>query len=488
MIEKTSTPLIRIIFKNTLFSTFGSLALKFINFIFNVYVIRRLGDDRYGQYATVLAFVGLFQIFAEFGMTQYVLREVARDHTKTQSLFWDLVAVRFLLAIFSIIGITIGATFMEYSPVLVLGVFMYTCMFLLSAIQSPLEALQTAYERFDIVSLMSISGQMVYVFFGAIFLFSGKSFLWLIVAGFIGLVPPITIGIWATLKNKILRLHPVFSPRSWGRLILAGLPFGISSLTLSITFSADTVILSKFYPSEVVGWYRVAYDLVFTLLFFTRGFKEAITPTLARVHATDPGEIERWYHRAVRVFTLISLPMVVGGMVLAQEIILFLYKAEYLPSAKAFQILAWDIPFVLYAAFCGNITTIIRQEKRAARIFTFNAVFNILANLIIIPRFGYLGASAVTVLTDMISATQFYLFLRKDLHIPNFLFLIIRTLLAAALMGLVVWLVPLDNLFLSAGLGVIIYFLLVFLFRIPDQFERGLIKKGLHRIREVRAS
>jgi O-antigen/teichoic acid export membrane protein len=180
--------------------------------------------------------------------------------------------------------------------------------------------------------------------------------------------------------------------------------------------------------------------------------------------------------------------MVVGGVVLAEQLILFLYKEEYLPSARAFQILAWDIPFVLYASFGGNITTIIKQEKRAARIFTFNAVFNIIANLIIIPRYGYLGASVVTVLTDMISATQFYIFLRKDFHIPNFLSLIIRTILAAGLMGLAVWLVPINNLFLSAGFGVIIYFSLVFLFRIPDPFEKGLIKKGLLRLREIRAS
>jgi O-antigen/teichoic acid export membrane protein len=488
MTDKTNSPLIKIVFKNTLFSTFGSLTLKFINFIFSVYVIRRLGDDRYGQYATILAFVSLFQIFAEFGMTQYVLREVARDHSKAQSLFWDLVAVRFFLAILSIIVLTVAASFMDYSPILILGVFMYTCMYLLSSIQSPLEALLTAYERFDIVSLMSIAGQIVYVIFGTIFLLSGESFLWLIIAGFIGLLPPITIGIWATLKNKILRLHPEFSPRSWIHLVKAGLPFGISSLTLSITFSADTVILSKNFPPEMVGWYRVAYDLVFTLLFFSRGFKDAIIPSLSRIHAIDANEIGRWYHRAVRVFTLISLPMVVGGMVLAQEIILFLYKEEYLPSVNAFQILAWDMPFVLYASFCGNVTTIIRQERRAARIFTFNAAFNILANLLIIPRFGYIGASVVTVLTDLISATQFYLFLRKDLYIPNFLSLIIRTMIAATVMGLVVWLVPLNNLFLSAGMGVLIYFLLVLLLRIPDQFERGLIKKGFQRIKEVRSS
>ena len=31
-------------------------------------VIRQLGDDRYGQYSVVLAFVGIYQIFAELGV------------------------------------------------------------------------------------------------------------------------------------------------------------------------------------------------------------------------------------------------------------------------------------------------------------------------------------------------------------------------------------------------------------------------------------
>lgn len=67
----------RIVAKNALVITLGSLALKAINFIYNVAVIRQLGDDRFGQLSTVTAFVGLFSIFAELGVSQYVMREIA---------------------------------------------------------------------------------------------------------------------------------------------------------------------------------------------------------------------------------------------------------------------------------------------------------------------------------------------------------------------------------------------------------------------------
>jgi O-antigen/teichoic acid export membrane protein len=484
--ERLNTPLSKIIFKNAILSTIGSIALKVVYFLYNVYVVRKLGDDRFGQYSTILSFVTLFQIFAEFGMTQYVMREVARDHSKTQVMFWNLIFARLLLSFLSVIGITTAAYFMDYPPMLLFGIFLYTWMFALASIHSPLETILTAYERFDIVTIMSVVGQSVYVLFGALFLFSGKNFLWLIVAGFIGLIPPITIGLWAVLKNKLLTLRPNFSPKSWFLLMRAGLPFGISSLTMSITYSIDTVILSKFYAAEVIGWYRVAFDLVSTLLFFTGGFHKAIVPSLSRVFASEPEEIGRWYHRAVRIFILISLPLAFGGMVLAKSLIIFLYTDVFLPSVNAFQIIVWDIPLILYASFCGNIAIITRQEKKAARIYTLNAIFNIVCNLIFIPKFGYLAAAVIAVTTDFISAAQFYFLLRGQFNFPNLPSLLIRTIVAAGIMGFVVWIFPIKNIFLSIGIGGAFYFILLFILRIPDQFEKGLIQSALRKVKLIK--
>ncbi|HHX64515.1 MAG TPA: oligosaccharide flippase family protein, partial [Chloroflexi bacterium] len=66
----------RIILKNAISLTMAEIAIKVLTFAFNVYVVRRLGDDRFGQYSIVLAFTGLFSILLELGMTQYVMREI----------------------------------------------------------------------------------------------------------------------------------------------------------------------------------------------------------------------------------------------------------------------------------------------------------------------------------------------------------------------------------------------------------------------------
>jgi O-antigen/teichoic acid export membrane protein len=471
----------RIIIKNTAFITLGSVVLKALTFLFSVYVVRQLGDDRFGQYSIVLAFVGLFQIFFELGMSQYVMREIAQDRSKTQPLFWNLVALRFLLAILGIMGITLGAVVVGYAPDLVLGIFIHTCGFLLSAFLAPLTTVLTANERLDYATGLNILGQLIFVLFGAIFLLSGWGFISLIVASLIGIPLQIGLAIWAIRHHHMATLSIQIEPRTWPHLIRSGLPFGIISLTLTIAFSIDTVMLSMYQPEHVVGWYNVAYNLVFSLLFFFRGFKEAIVPSLSRTYVNDPAQVERWYHRSVKFIAILSMPIAVGGMLVAFPLIRFLYTDEFLPSALALQILIWDVPLLMFTSFCGNMTTIISEERAAARIYSINAAANVILNLYAIPRFGVVGASLVTVITDLIGALQFYLLLWRKLHLPDMTWVFGRILIASALMGAVVRLANSMNLFLLIGLGAVVYGGLVLALRLLDDTERAMILRLLHK-------
>jgi O-antigen/teichoic acid export membrane protein len=470
-----------IILKNTAFVTLGNVVLKVLTFLFNVYVVRKLGDDRFGQYSIVLAFVGLFQIFFELGMTQYVMREIAQDRSKTQYLFWNLVTLRLLLAALGIVGITLGAVVVGYSAELVWGIFIYTCSFLLFAFLVPLTTVLTAYERLDYVTVLSILGRLVFIVLGAVFLFSGWGFISLIVAGFIGTPLEIGLAVWAIRRHRMATLSVHIDPRTWPRLIRASLPFGIISLTLTIAFSIDTVMLSMYQPERVVGWYNVAYNLVFSLMFFFSGFKEAIVPSLSRTYVNDPARVESWYHRSVKYIMLSSLPIAVGGMLVAFPLIRLLYTDEFLPSALALQILIWDVPVLMFTSFCGNMTTVISEERAAARIYTINAVANVILNLYAIPRFGLVGAALVTVVTDMIGALQFHFLLRRKLHLPDMRWVLIRVLIASALMGIVVRLADSLNLFLLIGLGVAAYGGLILGLRLLDETEWAMILRLLRR-------
>ena len=478
----------RVIFKNALAITLGSIALRGLNFVFNVFVVRQLGDDGFGKYSIVLAFVGLFQIFAELGMSQYVMREVARDHSKTRTLFWDLVALRFLLGFAGMLFIPIGALLYGYSTELVVGVLIYTSTFLLSAIAVPLTVILTSYERLGFVTFLTVLGQVIFIAFGAVFMILKPDFVWLIIAALIGLLPQIGLAIWAVRHEHIAWLPIRIVPRAWPGLIRAGVPFGIISLALTIAFSIDTVMLSGHVSEHAVGWYNVAYGLVRSLMFFISGFSQAMVPSLSRTFASATHQVENWYRRSVKFIMILSLPLAVGGVLLAFPLTTFLYTDEFLPAALTLQVIIWDVPFLMFNSFCGNMTTVVGEERAAARIYSINAAANVVLNLYAIPRFGIIGAALVTVVTDLIGALQFHMLLRRKLNLPSVTSILLRVAVAAALMGAVVLELGQQhlNLFLLIGIGAICYVLLILALRLIDSSERAVIGRLLRRFQPSR--
>ena len=71
-------PAIQVIARNTAFMLSGQILLKVLAFVFNVYVVRRLGDAHFGRYSAALAYVAIFAMFTDLGTSSLSVREMAR--------------------------------------------------------------------------------------------------------------------------------------------------------------------------------------------------------------------------------------------------------------------------------------------------------------------------------------------------------------------------------------------------------------------------
>jgi O-antigen/teichoic acid export membrane protein len=260
-------------------------------------------------------------------------------------------------------------------------------------------------------------------------------------------------------------------------LVRGGLPFAMIQLSLSFAFQSDNIFLSQYgYSDQQVGWYSAAYSLMLTASVLVGTFNRAILPSLAREHETNPESITPWYYRSVKALAFVGMPMAVGGMLLADKLINFLYP-DYPPAAVAFAILIWYIPMHLYTAFSGNLTTSIKKESSAARIFLGEGLVNVALNFILIPPFGVIGASFATLLTEVFGSSLFYVLFRRTFG-PGLNFKkMVRLAFSAILMGVVVFLLRDLDLFVVIAVGVAVYLVLVWLTRAFSQSEiDGLVK------------
>jgi O-antigen/teichoic acid export membrane protein len=360
----------------------------------------------------------------------------------------------------SIITIAGAILLTDYSSEIVLGIAIYTSTYYLMAVIAPLTSLLVGNERVDVISVMGVVNQILFMILGGLFVYLGFSFVGLVVAS--ALVWPV-VGI---LDYIVIRRNKLGPPQfklnraMWMHLIRGGIPFAVVQLSQTFSFQVDTIFLSNYTSAEVVGWYSAAYRIVISLLTMFRSFNDAVLPTLSREHSSNPATVSTWYYTSVRFILMLALPIAVGGSIL-NYLIVVLYGSEFQPSGLAFAILIWDIPFVMYHAFCGNITTSIRREANAARIYVTIGILNIVLNGLLIPRFGIVAACFTTVVTDFFGAALFYMVLRRELGPGLKLRRLIWIAIASGAMGLFVFLLREINVFVLIGLGGALYLLIV---------------------------
>jgi O-antigen/teichoic acid export membrane protein len=459
MVEVSSPPrdLGGTILRNTLAATAAAWTIKILNFAFIIYVVRILGDAGLGRYATVVAFVGLFSVFSELGLAQYVERSVARDPSQAERLFGNLVALRMLLAVAGVVVVTGLAYALGYDPEIVAGIFLLTLTFLLSAVAVPLTTLLSANERFDLLSGIHVIVQLLTMAAGFILLQVGAGFFALLLTGFIVMPIQILLTLYAVRRHDLGTLSLRMTPDTWPTLIRASIPFGLTSLALTFNFNVDTVILGFFHSDSVVGWYNAAYRLVFNAVGIVGGFLAVMTPSIAREHQRDPERVARWVRSSIRWMLLFSIPASAGMSLLAPRVIALLYGSGYSSAGPALAILAWDIPLLLLNSFFGNVTAAIGLERPAAKIYLGSAGLNVVLNLLFIPTFGIVAAATVTIATDVISAGLFFALLRRAMGMVDLGRTASGVAAATALMGVVVWLLGSTALPIVIVAGGVVY-------------------------------
>lgn len=444
-----------IVARNSFFSLLGQITVKALSVVFAIFVVRRLGDTGYGLYTTALAYVGMLAILSDLGLAPYMVREVAKNPDRTSALFANAVLLRLMLSAGTLVVIVGSALILRRSPELVLGTAIAACTLFIYAVAGPIESLFIARERLDFLSLMNVLQQMGFVVLGTVALVSGLGFTGLLVASLGSLMLATAAG-WRLLRRTGgAQWRP--NPRLWPALLKAALPFGVIGFSLGLSYKVDTVLLQYFYGDAVTGWYNAAYNLIFLVMMVSHAVNLALYPALCRQYAADPKRMPALYTQALKYLFVIAIPIAVGTTVLAKPLIRLLYTDQFAPSVLPLQILIWVLPLMFLTELLGNVTIIHDQEKKVARALLVSTAVNVALNLVLIPRWGLLAASVVTVLTEMILAGQYLWLLRRELAMVDFRAVFMKPGLAAGLMGLAVFLARGANFFLAIALGAVIY-------------------------------
>ena len=172
-----------------------------------------------------------------------------------------------------------------------------------------------------------------------------------------------------------------------------------------------------------------------------------------------------------------------GTILIAKKVILMIYGEQFLGAVLVLQILIWSIVLVFARSPFERVLESSNRQLTVTKVFFIGVAFNVIMNIIVIPKYSYVGASIITVLTDaivlgllIVSTKGMGLFISKKIRTYIF-----KIVIASLIMGIILnYLLDL-NIFLIIIIGTIIYISTLFMLKIFDNKEKMIIKSILKR-------
>jgi O-antigen/teichoic acid export membrane protein len=397
--------------------------LLFLNLLIKPFWI--LGIDRavqnaveansYGLYYAIFNFSFLFNIILDCGITNFNNKNIAQNNHLVTKHLSHIITLRIWLAAIYLLA-TIVVSFIIGYPhyhiflLFFLGINQFLASFILY-LRSNLSGLHL----FKTDSIISVLDRLIMIAICGALLWvrdpnSPFKIEWYIYAQTVAYVITLLITIIIVIERtrlKKLKMKKVFSIM----IIRKSLPYAILVLLMTFYNRIDSVMLERMLPNgaEQAAVYASAYRLLDAGNMIAFLFAGLLLPIFAKM-IKQKENLENMVQLSFSIIMLIAITTAVIGNFFSLELMTLLYKKHIAQSALVFQPLITCFIFVSSTYIFGTLLTANGNMKQLNIMASFGMLFNLLLNLVLIPKFEAYGSALSSVVTQGTTALiQIYL-------------------------------------------------------------------------------
>lgn len=453
----------------------GQMISRILAFAVTIQLTRVLLPDQYGAVVfamTVLAYVG---IVVDFGFDSWGPLEVARGITPVPTIVKTVVSLRLFMLLPALVLLTVGTWLLPLPDltktiILILGTTMLPSavdlnwVFLGSKSMVPAIVSDCMCQALMAVGVFCLIRQPDDVIYAPILSLVTRA----VAVTYLLITYVRTYG---TLKLG-------FEPDTVKKFVTGSLPLVGSSIVGRIIENFDILMLGIWVGSEATGLYGASFRVVWMLVLITVAYYTALRPTLAQAYVQGYHTIEDLINRVMRISSAIAIGAAVGGILVAEPLVAFLYGKAYLPAVPALQILL--AMFGMHMISRTHRVMLISFNKQAndLRIMTLAALVNIVLNLLVIKKFGIVGAASANFACEFLILILDYISVQRFIGRAPLGRYLWKPAIAACLMTPTIQLLHDQHLFLQILAGGLVYVAVLFLLRaITIDDARAIFKK-----------
>ncbi|MDO8335211.1 MAG: oligosaccharide flippase family protein [Candidatus Saccharibacteria bacterium] len=187
-------------------------------------------------------------------------------------------------------------------------------------------------------------------------------------------------------------------------------PFGLATVFHLVYFQSDIVLLKYLAGNADAGVYNVAFTVMAAVYLLPSVIYQKVL--LPKIHRWANHDRERFY-RVYRQGNIAMLVLGGGAMVAiwgsAFWAIPLLFGEQYVEAVALLNILAVSAPIVFVASSVGAVLVTQEHMVKKVKIMGGVAVLNVLLNIVLIPKYGAVGAAVTTVFSNLVLLVVYYM-------------------------------------------------------------------------------
>jgi O-antigen/teichoic acid export membrane protein len=470
--------------KNTSYLTLALILQKIISFTYFTLLARYIGPAALGKYYLAISFTTIFAIFIDLGFANVLIREVAKNRERASRWLGNILTIKLPLVALVITAVLVLINVLDYDLLVRQLVYISVISMALDSFTTTFFAVARGSHNLKYESISSIIFQIIVLTFGYSALLLGGGLLPAMAA--LALASTYNfIYSWAIVKWRLkIAIRFLYDRLLIKEILMISWPFAAYAILQRLYTYLDSVLLSLLAGDLQVGLYQVAFKIIFALQFLPLAFTASLYPAMSAYWQGDRSRLLTSFKRALNYLMIISLPLIIGAIVLTDKIIL-LFKSGYDGAAWPLRISIVALFFIFINFPIGSLLNACDAQRKNTRNMAIITVASVILNLILIPRFQAIGAS-LTVLTT--NGLMFILGIREVKKIISYrsrqnLVVFLKALAASLLMGAIIFFSrSFLNVFIAAALGGALYFLFLFwlggfskedIISIRDSFRRS---------------
>jgi O-antigen/teichoic acid export membrane protein len=364
-------------------------------------VVRALGDEGFGRWVTVLAVVQVADYFTSFGLEPVAVRLAAAGDERERDRWVDgLVSLRLALSLPAAVVAVALLLVIEPSREMRITAVLLAATIVCGA-PGVLRARFQLRMRNDVPVAITTVNSVVWGV-AAVALYLGDAGIIAFAIAFLG-AALLAAALQVVTARRLGPIRLGGSRRYWPELLRVGVPVGIGGLLILAYARIDQVLVFELAGEREAGLYGAVYRILDQAQLVPIALLTTIAPLTAAAAVRDPERLRTLVAGAAQLLVVVSLGALSTSIVLAEPLVVLLFGEDFRPAADALPVLTGAFVVICLGYLAGNLVLVYDLQKRFLRVAVVALVVNVAANLVLIPKYGFMAAAWVTLLTEIVA-------------------------------------------------------------------------------------